>query len=102
MNHRRNLIVALGAGALTAPLTAQAQAPGKVSAPAPPPAGRIWRVGFFAANNRPVSIDTHHHGAFARGMRELGMSKAGTLRSNIAMQRTGPSFSPCSRPNWCR
>ena len=72
MNQRRKLIVALGAGGLTAPLTARAQAPGKAPAPAPPPAGRIWRVGFFAANNRPVSIDTHHHGAFARGMRELG------------------------------
>ena len=65
MNYRRQLIAAAGAGALTSPFTSLAQQPAA-------PAGKIWRVGFFASNNRPVAIDTHHHGAFARAMRELG------------------------------
>ena len=62
MTVRRKLMLALGAGALTPPFAALPQAPTT-------PAGTIWRVGFFVANNRPTSIDTHRHGAFARGMR---------------------------------
>ena len=65
MNHRRKLTLALGAGALLVSLTSFAQQPVA-------PAGKVWRVGFFASNKRPASIDTHFHGAFARGMRELG------------------------------
>ena len=39
MNQRRKLMAALGAGALSAPFAARAQAPGAA-------AGKIWRVGF--------------------------------------------------------
>ena len=65
MNHRRKLILALGAGALLASLTSFAQQPAA-------PTGKIWRVGFLSASKRPASIDAHFTGAFARGMRELG------------------------------
>ena len=65
---RRKLVAALGAGTLTAPFASLAQQP---AAPAGPP-GKIWRVGFLSASKRPASIETHYHGAFARGMRELG------------------------------
>jgi len=61
MNNRRKLLVALGAGALTAPLAAFAQQQGKV-----------WRVGYLSAGRRPDSLDSHHSGAFPRGLRELG------------------------------
>ena len=57
---RRHALCALLALGL-APLHARAQQPGKV-----------WRVGFLADNARPASIDAHFHGAFARGMRDLG------------------------------
>ncbi len=61
MNARRKLLIALGAGALTAPLAAFAQQQNK-----------IWRVGFLSARNRPVSLDADEYGGFPRGMRELG------------------------------
>jgi putative tryptophan/tyrosine transport system substrate-binding protein len=61
VNNRRKLIIALGAGALTAPLGSAAQQPGKV-----------WRVGFLALPSRPTPLDTHYYGGFLRGMRELG------------------------------
>ncbi|MFM9970796.1 MAG: ABC transporter substrate-binding protein [Burkholderiales bacterium] len=61
MNNRRKLIVALGAGALTAPFGGLAQQLGKV-----------WRVGFLMPRPRPASIDADYIGTFPRGMRELG------------------------------
>jgi putative ABC transport system substrate-binding protein len=61
MNNRRRLLVALGAGALGAPLACFAQQPGKV-----------WRVGFLSARSRPVSLDSDEYGGFPQGMRELG------------------------------
>ena len=69
MNNRRKLVIALGAGAFVAPFGSFAQQSGKPPAAAP---GQIWRVGFLAENSRPASIDAHHHGAFARSMRDLG------------------------------
>ena len=60
MNNRRKLLVVLGAGAL-APFASFAQQQGKV-----------WRVGFLSARNRPASIDADDFGAFPKGMRELG------------------------------
>jgi putative ABC transport system substrate-binding protein len=60
MNKRRKLVIAFGAGAL-APLAAFAQQQGKV-----------WRVGFLAQRNRPVSLETGNYGAFLQGMREHG------------------------------
>ena len=68
MNQRRTLMLALGAGTLTAPIAALAQQP---AAPAGPP-GKIWRVGFLSIPTRPANLDTHYLGAFAQGMRELG------------------------------
>ena len=58
---RREFLIALGAGALAAPLASYAQQQGKV-----------WRIGFLISASRPPSIDAHYIGAFARGMRELG------------------------------
>ena len=89
MNLRRALMLACTAVTFAAPLAALAQqtgaspggapgtAPGTPSTtasatPAGAGSGKIWRVGFFAATKRPASIDAHFHGAFARGMRELG------------------------------
>ena len=61
MNKRRDLLVALGAGALVAPLACFAQQPDKV-----------WRVGFLSARSRPVSLDSDEYSGFPQGMRELG------------------------------
>ena len=69
MTTRRSLILALGSGVLATPFASFAQQAGKAPAPAP---GKIWRVGFLADNARPASIDAHFHGAFARGLRDLG------------------------------
>ena len=60
MNNRRKLVIALGAGALTAPFSSFAQQQGKV-----------WRVGFLASRARPVPVDFGLYGEFLRGMREL-------------------------------
>ena len=65
MNIRRTLTLALAAAALVTSFTSLAQQPAG-------PADKVWRVGFLAADKRPASIDAHFHGAFARGMRELG------------------------------
>ncbi len=56
MNKRRKLFVALGAGALTAPLSVFAEQQGKV-----------WRIGFLALRGRPDSLDTDPFGGFPLG-----------------------------------
>jgi putative ABC transport system substrate-binding protein len=61
MISRRKLLIALGASALTAPLSSFAQQQGKV-----------WRVGFLSQRGRPDSLDSENPGAFRRGMRERG------------------------------
>jgi putative ABC transport system substrate-binding protein len=61
MNNRRKLVIALGAGALAAPLASFAQ-----------PQGKVWRVGFLSPNSRPASIEADFQGAFPRAMRERG------------------------------
>jgi putative ABC transport system substrate-binding protein len=61
MNNRRKLLVALGAGALAAPLSSFAQQQGKV-----------WRIGYLSQNVRPASLDSGTIEAFRRGMRDLG------------------------------
>ena len=58
---RRQAVLALGAGAFTAPFCAQAQKQAK-----------IWHIGFLAPRSRPLSIESHFYGAFLKGMRELG------------------------------
>jgi putative ABC transport system substrate-binding protein len=60
VNKRRKLLVALGAGALTAPFGSFAQQQGKV-----------WRVGFLAPR-RPDDLATDVYSGFPRGMRDLG------------------------------
>ena len=77
MNLRRTLMLACTAVTFAAPLAALAQptgaSPGTTTAtPAGTGSGKVWRVGFLSASKRPASIDAHFHGAFARGMRELG------------------------------
>jgi putative ABC transport system substrate-binding protein len=60
MMTRRQLVILLGAGALTAPLASLAQKQDKV-----------WRVGFLIAR-RLAPGDTNYYRAFPDGMRELG------------------------------
>ena len=59
MNHRRKLIVALGAGALTAPLAALAQQE-----------KRVRRIGYFSASSLRNNVAAV--AAFRAGMTELG------------------------------
>ena len=61
MNHRRKLLVALGASALAAPLRTFAQQKGKV-----------WRIGFLYYGSRQSALDSGRYQAFLQGMRELG------------------------------
>ena len=61
MNNRRKLIVALGAGALTAPLASFAQQQVKV-----------WRVGFLSARHVDLVDSDYYYGPFRQGMRERG------------------------------
>jgi putative ABC transport system substrate-binding protein len=65
---RRNLLLALGATALTTPFHSFAQQPGKV-----------WRIGFLSPRGRPESLDTDIYGAFRLGMRELGYVEGNNL-----------------------
>jgi putative ABC transport system substrate-binding protein len=61
MNNRRNLIVALGAGALAMPFSSFAQQQMK-----------IWRVGFLASRHLDFVDSDYNYGPFRQGMRELG------------------------------
>jgi ABC-type uncharacterized transport system substrate-binding protein len=61
MNNRRKLIIALGAGALVAPLGSFGQQQ-----------GNVWRVGILSARRRPASLDLDYYGAFPLRMSELG------------------------------
>jgi putative tryptophan/tyrosine transport system substrate-binding protein len=58
---RREFITLLGGAAAAWPLAAGAQQP-----------GRVWRIGFIAGGERPVSIEAGFYGGFLQGMRELG------------------------------
>jgi putative ABC transport system substrate-binding protein len=64
MNNRRKLVIALGAGALTAPLSSFAQRQGK-----------IWRIGFCYSGSRQSASETGRYDAFMQGMRELGYAE---------------------------
>ena len=68
MIQRRTLIVAAGAGVLTAPFTSRAQL---TNTPAGAP-GKIWRAGFLGLPSRPASLETHFYGAIPQGLRDLG------------------------------
>jgi putative ABC transport system substrate-binding protein len=59
---RRDFIAGLGGAVAAWPLAARAQQ-----------AGKVWRIGFLAAGQRPVSFDeSSQYGGFPQGMRELG------------------------------
>ena len=58
---RRRVVIALGAGALAAPLVSFAQQQGKV-----------WRVGFLAQGRVEFVDSDYMYGPFTQGMRELG------------------------------
>ena len=59
MNRRRELVIALGVGALVAPLPSFAQLQGKV-----------WRVGFLSPTS--ASFSSPYTDVFLKGMRDLG------------------------------
>jgi putative ABC transport system substrate-binding protein len=61
MNNRRKLVIALGAGALSAPFTLYAQSQNKV-----------WRVGFLSPRHMEFNDSDYYFGPFREGMRELG------------------------------
>jgi putative tryptophan/tyrosine transport system substrate-binding protein len=69
MNGRRKIIVALGAGALAAPLSLFAQQQNKV-----------WRVGFLAARHVDFVDSDYYYGPFRQGMRELGYVEGKNLK----------------------
>jgi len=68
MNHRRKLVIALGAGAFTAPLASftQAQQPKKIA-----------KIGVLYVNNPAVAA--HLLEAFSQGLRELGQAEGKTF-----------------------
>ena len=70
MNHRRKLMIALGAAAVTAPLAAFAQAVN-------PPAGKTWRIGYLAQTER--AFGTLFYNAFAQRLREIGYAEGSNL-----------------------
>ena len=73
MNQRRSLMLALGAGALTAPFATLAQ-------PAGPPAGapgKIWRIGYLAQTTRATGAA--FYAAFVQRLREIGYVEGGNL-----------------------
>ena len=60
MNDRRKFVVALGAGALAAPLRAFAQQ------------GKVWRIGYLDYGSRQSTVDSGRHAALMEGLRERG------------------------------
>src|SRR5215831_6194864 len=61
MLDRRTFLAGVAGGLFAVPLSALAQAQGKV-----------WRVGFFYFGSRQSALDTGRYNAFVQGMRELG------------------------------
>jgi len=68
MNNRRKLAIALGAGALMAPLASFAQQQVKV-----------WRIGFIYSGSRQSAFATRRYDSFLQGMRELGYVEGETF-----------------------
>src|SRR4030095_6082078 len=66
MNKRRELVIALGAGALVVPLGSFAQQQ-----------GRVWRVGVLDTTS--TSMNAVNLGAFRKGLHELGYIEGGNL-----------------------
>jgi putative ABC transport system substrate-binding protein len=61
MNNRRKVLIALGAGAISAAFASFAQQQGKV-----------WRIGYLTPRTRPASLDADAAGALIGGLRDLG------------------------------
>jgi putative ABC transport system substrate-binding protein len=61
VNKRRQVIIALGGGALAASFSTFAQ-----------PQGKVWRIGFLVPRARPLSPDSVDYGSFIPALRELG------------------------------
>ena len=70
MNIRRKLVAAAGAGALTAPFGSFAQSP-------PAAAGKIWRIGYLAQNQRGFGMTFYN--AVAQRLREIGYAEGSNL-----------------------
>ena len=68
MNKRRELLIALGAGALVAPLGSFAQQQGKV-----------WRVGFLSSESNTRFGNGNRVAAFRAGLRDLGYEEGRNL-----------------------
>jgi putative ABC transport system substrate-binding protein len=66
MNNRRKLVMAFGAGALTAQFASFAQ-------------GKVWRVGFLSARHVDFLDSDVFYGPFRQGMRELGYTEPRNL-----------------------
>ena len=71
MNNRRKLIVALGAGAFSAPFASFAQ-----------PQGKVWRIGILSPGLQPTGADRGIHSHFVNGLRDLGYVEG----KNIAIE----------------
>lgn len=89
MHNRRKLVIAVGAGALTAPFSAFAQQPGKV-----------WRIGFLG-NRRPDSTEPHPSVEFLRTLRELGYVEGQNLVIEWRFADNKVDRFPGWRRNWC-
>jgi len=64
MNRRRKLLLALGAGAIAAPLACFAQ-----------PQAKLRRVGFLYFASRQSALESGRYELFVQGMRELGYAE---------------------------
>jgi putative ABC transport system substrate-binding protein len=62
---RREFIAALGGAAAVVPVLGSTKAHAQR-------AGKVWRIGYLASAQRPVSIESTSYGGFLQGMRELG------------------------------
>ena len=90
MNIRRNLVIAIGAGAVASPFRSFAQQKDKV-----------WRVGLLMPQRRPASIETHYYGAFLQGMRELAYVEGTNLKAEWRFADGDARAYLASQPNWC-
>ena len=74
MKHRRNLLIAVGASALAAPLATLAQVPAK-------PSGKPWRVGILPGGL--LAPRKFQWDAFSQRMRELGYVEGKNVQYEI-------------------
>jgi putative tryptophan/tyrosine transport system substrate-binding protein len=87
MNKRRELIIALGAIALVAPLGSFAQ-----------PQGKVWRVGFLSSESDARFGNGNRVAAFRAGLRDLGYEEG----RNLVIEFRWPTGITISCPSWPR